>query len=283
MSAPLALREARRLCLRDPESDEDCSWYHGIWQYLRLLDIVSAANKHAGFFEDALAPLARDGASPRILISGTADYSLSAQVLWIYGRAAANAAMTVLDICETPLFLSRWYAERIGARIETRACDVIGFSADRPFDVVCTHSFFGRFAPERRPSLIAAWRRLLRPGGKVVTVNRVRSAARDERVRFTGKQSDDLITRALAAAEARPRGFDLDRDTLIAEVRRFIGGKASHPMRSPEELRRLFEDGGFALDRFEFAGPETDPQGGLSTGPSVFSKSDYVKLVATRV
>ena len=38
MSAPLALREARRLCLRDPENGEDCSWYHGIWQYLRLLE-----------------------------------------------------------------------------------------------------------------------------------------------------------------------------------------------------------------------------------------------------
>lgn len=281
LSAPIALAEAPRLCRRDPHTGEDCAWYHGLWQTLRILDVVSAADKHADFFHDTIGPLARDGRFPRVLVSGTADYSLPAQVLAIYERAGAALSLTVIDTCETPLFLTRWYAERAGAAVETRACDILELAA-APFDVICTHSFLGRIAPSRRPDLVAAWRRLLRPGGKAVTVNRVRAAAEetDAAIPFTPAQADGLLARALAAADAAPGSIPLDRAALADRVRRFTAANRIHPVHSAAGVRALFEGGGFDLDLLE-AG-DRDAQGGLSTGPSIFSASAYLRLVASR-
>lgn len=45
-SAPLARLAAPALCHRG--ADDDCSWYHGYWQYLRLLGIVAAPEGKVG-------------------------------------------------------------------------------------------------------------------------------------------------------------------------------------------------------------------------------------------
>ena len=47
-SAPLAKSAASALCCRG--AGEDCSWYHGFWQYLRIIGMVAAPERHAGFY-----------------------------------------------------------------------------------------------------------------------------------------------------------------------------------------------------------------------------------------
>lgn len=74
LSAPLALRLAPRLC-------RDCAWFHGLWQVLRLLGLNTTPEHHARFFRERLRRECRALDRPRVLISGTADYSLLAHLL----------------------------------------------------------------------------------------------------------------------------------------------------------------------------------------------------------
>ncbi|NJN51942.1 MAG: hypothetical protein HC809_09375 [Gammaproteobacteria bacterium] len=46
----------------------------------------------------------------------------------------------------------------------------------RPFDVMCTHSILTYAPIAGRQALVANWRVLLRPGGRVITVSRLISS-----------------------------------------------------------------------------------------------------------
>ena len=53
-TAPIAQTLAPVLCQGDHVSPEDCSWYHAIWQYLRIFDMVSTPTWHASFYINEL-------------------------------------------------------------------------------------------------------------------------------------------------------------------------------------------------------------------------------------
>jgi len=48
-SAPVAWGLAPSLCAGDPASHDSCLWYHRIWQYLRLLDIITSIRTNTTF------------------------------------------------------------------------------------------------------------------------------------------------------------------------------------------------------------------------------------------
>jgi len=103
---------AELTCSRSGESS--CAWYHGTWQYLRLLDLVSSPWWHASFFRNAIGRQSAGRSDIRVLISGCADFSTYALV---QGQAADSAKITALDLCPTPLMATSWYARRIGAPV----------------------------------------------------------------------------------------------------------------------------------------------------------------------
>src|SRR3546814_10086578 len=80
----------------------------------------------------------------------------------------------------TTLFRSSWFAKRYGRAVETVVTPVLDYDGGARFDVVCTHCFLGYFTPEQRPALMAKWFSLLRPGGRVLTVNPIRPTPRSE-------------------------------------------------------------------------------------------------------
>jgi SAM-dependent methyltransferase len=136
-----------------------------------------------------------------VLVSGSADYSMPAHALWAYRAEAAPLQLVVVDRCETPLALSRWYAEPTkaaihGTTLSTQRADILDHEGAEPVDVIFTNSFLGSFAPEQRPRLAAAWRRLLRPGGRLVFTNRLRPGAPAGPLGFDAAQ----------ARSSRPRG-----------------------------------------------------------------------------
>jgi SAM-dependent methyltransferase len=186
------------------------------------------------------------------MISGSADYSMLALVLWAFRNENVVPEVHVIDACETPLFLNRWYAERTRVNVETEASDILQWEAAEPFDIICTHSLLGRFNPSARERLIAKWRQLLRPGGSVLTVNRVRPMARADKERFTPEQARAFQEAAVREAEKRRK-----------------------------EVKELFTAGGFVIDRLDLRS-SGGGAGAAPSGPAAHGNAEYVHVVAWR-
>ncbi|HEY6241432.1 MAG TPA: class I SAM-dependent methyltransferase [Burkholderiales bacterium] len=283
-SAPLARRLALALCRRDPVTAESCAWTHGFWQYLRLMGLASGPTHHAEFFRTAFDGVTGDTGAPRVLVCGSADYSMLAHVLWAFRARAIEADVTVIDLCEAPLALSRWYAQRMGCRIRTACCDVLAYVAPHPFDAICTHSFLSYFSPDRRVDLLAKWRQLLRPGGAVITVNALRPGAAADRVGLNSAQARALREDVLARAQTMRSAVQLDPLELARDAEIYAGKLGFWRVQSGEEVRALFERSGFRMDRL-ICGPAAIASASQSavTGPTSPVSTDYAHIVATRV
>lgn len=180
--APVMAKVAATRCAGGFVDADSCDWYHAVWPYLRCLGVVSSPVWHRGFYGKALRAALEDAAArprPRVLVSGTADFSMAEQVFFS-ARAALRSPeavdVTVLDRCPTPLEACRWYADRKGLGLRVVEADIFDVPAvGGPFDVVTTDAFLTRFSREQCAAVVDAWRSLLHVGGSVVTTVRLRS------------------------------------------------------------------------------------------------------------
>ncbi len=277
-AAELAWRLAPRLCRPFAPGAEDCSWNHGLWPTLRLLGFLTAPEHHAAFFCDGLAALP---AGARVLVSAAADHGMLTELL--RAMEGRGPRVTVTDICETPLALCRWHAEKRGATIETRAADILAFEAAAPFDAVCTHSFLGQFAPEPRARLVRRWHALLRPGGRVATVNRLRPGLPPaQRIGFSAAQAEGFVRSVMQAARGREAELPLHGPALEQAAQRYAARQGAWPIGSRAELEQLFEGAGLRVERVAAV-----PVSGLSrssavSGPTTPGNAEYVGIVALR-
>jgi len=124
-SAPVARQTASRLCRKDPISGEDCSWYHGLWQDLRLMGLAAAPAQQADFnvpaprdtapFPPATAARSRPGLPPQraalvswkhaLLVTARTEVARLARAV----HAASRRRSTVLHAGGSPLL---WFALR---------------------------------------------------------------------------------------------------------------------------------------------------------------------------
>lgn len=281
-TAPLAEMVAPVLCRADHGARDNCSWYHGFWQYLRIFKLVSTPHRHADFFFDAFGFLAREGHYRRVLVSGAADYAMLAHVLWAYRKEDAAADITVLDLCETPLFLCKWYAKQASAAVDTHASDILDRESGEPFDVICTHSFLSRFPSARRKDLISKWRQLLRPGGKVVSTTRINLSRAPECAGFTPGQVRAFRERVFEEARLWRDILGIDPDEMADRAQLYAERTVHYPTTRREELTRLFEAGGFTLDRLNLPVLPGNVSARQS-GPSTHQNATYAEFVASRV
>jgi len=279
-SAPIAWRLAPTLCAQDGAADESCAWYHGLWQYLRLMQLVETPEVQAAFYREALETVRADGAAPRILVSGTADYSMLASVVAAFRARETEPDVTVVDLCETPLALNRWYAERADLRLVTRHSDILQYADADGFDAICTHAFLGRFSPEARPALFEKWHALLRPGGAVVTVEATRPGHSAPMVRFTADGVREFRAGVHRSAEELRDTLQMDPLVLAEAAERYASRHRAHPLRSEEELRDLFRRSGFTIARWS-AAPPVNGAPGLH-GPTMVGTARLIRIIATR-
>jgi SAM-dependent methyltransferase len=247
-SAPLAWQLAPQLCHKDPVTGIDCSWYHGIWQVLRLTGLASSAAQRSAFYDHWIQASCAGSQQPRILISGTADYAMLALILASFEDRGARPAITVLDICETPLRANHWYAERKGCVIETVCSDILEYRAPKPFDIVCTDGFLSRFPSRRRPALVAKWRDLLRQGGRVISTNRLHPDAKEEMIRFSPSRAQAFRDSVRDAVTEKQHAIGIDPQALIRLAELYALRHDTYPVGSPDEVQRLFEQAGFRMD-----------------------------------
>lgn len=270
-TAPMAYELAMVLCRGDHVSPEDCSWYHSIWQYLRIFDMVSTPTWHASFYREQLANLANVEGFERGLISGTADYSVLAHVLWAFRRKTVPN-ITVVDLCETPLFLCKWYGKLVGVRVEAAAADILEYKSDRPFDFLATDAFLTRFDNKLRHAVVEQWHRLLRPGGIIITTARIESGLSGRLIRATPDQADAFRRRALQEAR-RWQGFiGRPLEEIANGAQRYAERMTSYSLGSAEELSELLTACGFAIDYLQVA-----------CVPGEMASTDYAEVVAHRL
>jgi len=128
-----------------PDKADNCGWYHGTWQYLRLLDMVAVPDWHRGFYNDTLGNILKQKPEPKVLISACADYGMLAMLHEAMELSGTSPRIVIYYICKTPLRACRWYADRHNIKIETKCDNIITNSiTEAPFDLIVTDEFFYR-------------------------------------------------------------------------------------------------------------------------------------------
>jgi len=273
-----AERDALTVHLAEQHCDRngvECAWYHGDWELLKFLGIVSSAAVHSrqlqALLQMALAGLPR---RPRVLLSGCTDSTL----LRILQEGVGSRVVDVvgLDLCATPLELMRAYATPRELDFDVVRANVLEYEDERGYDLILTHAFMGNFSSEERAALAARWFGLLRPGGCVATVQRIRPGETPAIIEFSAGQAEAFVRGALASA-ARLDLQDMPRVERAA--RTFAQKKRTFSITSRAEFERLFAAAGFQLLHLEYEALPVVP--GLS-GPSVPSGGEYAFLLAGR-
>ena len=242
-SLPLMLDAARRLCPKPDSQDGTCFTYHRVWPYLRSLRLKKAAWGRSRHYVSSFRALARQGFK-KIMISGCADYSLLAHVLFAYRAEEVEPIITVLDLCETPLFINQWYAKRHQTSISTIARSITDYQNDSFFDVITTDNFMHQFRPGERARILDRWRELLCSGGRIVTAQSVQI---DEEHREP-RDAKERSARILRTAEAQREILDIAPTELADLATRYDNTRVRHPRASTAELTSLFEAHGFTVD-----------------------------------
>jgi hypothetical protein len=255
------------LCTNDHVDREGCGWYHGAWQYLRLLNLVSTPTWHSEFYLQQIATATEGKPVPRALITGTADYSMLA---YVSAATPAVSSIDVLDMCATPLFACRWFAKRIDQQVGTFEEDLFATSAVQgSYDLICCDAFLTRFGPLETEKVVRAWAELLAPGGVLVTTVRIHprsSRARefDSAVRDFRERAEQRARRWRPFLKASPSDIG-----IVAEE--YAGRMKSNDLGGEEVIRNQLDRAGFQTHFEE-----------LAEVPGELYPTTYLRLAATK-
>jgi len=273
-SAPVARAFALEHC------SSDCNWYHPVWQYFRALGIIKNAGGHTDFLRDSLVSHAPE--APRVLISGCADDAMTLLAIDAYREAGFPLDLTAVDVCESPLALSRWSAGERDARLTTRAIDILEFDAGTPYDLIMTTGFLGYIHPEKRSRLFARWASLLRPGGKLLFTNRLRPDAAETHY-FSEEETRRYCALIRRRAEEARETIGVDPATIESWAREYAARFVGYPLRSVDDLHAHLRAAGFEADRIDSTRFPGTPGTENLAGPTSAGSSDFVRLLATRI
>lgn len=302
LTDPLLI-SAERLAITAPMSCtegngtwERCDWYHGSWQYLRLFNMVSSPRWHDEFYRTRLrevidhvysgrasSPDTAAPPSPRILITGSADYSMLAYVIDALRRSSVPSvrraeppAVHVLDLCPTPLMACRWYSRLVDYPVETHEADICGNWSEKwapsgSFDLVTTDAFLTRFSREDCETVIGTWWDLLAAGGRVVTTVRLH-----ERGDYLSDDVEQVAAYVMRVRRAARRWRPLLRagvDAICGSAREYAHRISSTDLGSASDIIGLFEGAGFEVL------PETRESELL---PGELQQTRYLRIVAAK-
>lgn len=215
-----------------------CAWYHGTWQYLRLLDMVAVPHWHRDFYNRALGDFLRRTPHANVLISAAADYGMLASLHEAMQLADAHPTIVVYDICETPLKSCRWYAEKHGLEISTKRENLLaGHLAEAPFDLIVTDEFLTVLKSPYKPQITRRWKELLKPGGSVVTVAMMGGETTPELRRGYGDRARTVIQNS--NGNFLPDYRNGDKSHILARIQAFADFHTRHMISNEAELNEL--------------------------------------------
>jgi 2-polyprenyl-3-methyl-5-hydroxy-6-metoxy-1,4-benzoquinol methylase len=221
------------------EADQGCDWYHGTWQYLRLLDMVAVPSWY-GFYVEALSKVLQSRPEANVLISAAADYGMFAMLHQAMESVQAKPTVVLYDICPTPLRSTEWYAERHGLTIKCVSDNLLTCEVpEGPFDLIITDEFLTVLKSEYKPLITKRWKELLRPGGKVVTTAMIGGPA-------TPELRQGYAERARRTFQSNGKHFPHHEnggtEDLLARFEAFANFHTRHMVTGEDEIRSLFSE-----------------------------------------
>lgn len=271
-SAHMMSEAALVLCSYDHMNLEGCYWYHSVWQWLRLLNMVSTPSWHHEFYTNQLYEILKDKNNQNILISGTADYSSLAYTIKASEEAnCSNNKFEVLDLCETPLFACKWYAKIKGVNLNTMKKSIFELDNENKYDLICTDAFLTRFSKQQISDILKIWKTALRKNGKVLTTVRVY----DEKYNHIDVPHNEKVAEFKQNAYARAvkwHNINISPLTLSMRAEEYAKTMKSNKIGTQEEILKSFEDIGLRIIHLE----EVEVSGELYL-------SKYLRIVAERV
>lgn len=276
---------ARMTCKKPLYGQATCEWFHAVWQYLRVFDMVSSPDWHRAFFMKALESEFRAFSSahprrrPRVLITGAADYSMLAYVLAAADRSHSALDVGILDRCRTPLVACEWYSryreeheeQSLDHTIRVHEADVLTLRNPRSlrYDVITTDDYLTRFEPAQAEKVAAIWHQLLKPGGTVISTARIhpmdapRGALLDE--------VSDFALRAQSAAERWRMYLKAGVEELTVAARQYAVSMRSYDLGDENDIVALLGEVGFDVEHRE-----------LGATPGELRESTYVRFIAKK-
>jgi hypothetical protein len=187
-----------------------------------------------------------------IVVVGAADTALLATcahaAAMLRGDVLKRCRFTVLDRCETPLFVCAEFAAWHGLDFDSRPGDLILAAQPCAADLIITHSIF-RFIPHADQAAllrrIGSW---LAPAGRLIFSNRI--LLDDDGAEAKGEIRKRTAANK-AAEEALAKGvlqLSESAKTTLGRLERSIADGAGRPgeFRSPAEVEALVRQSGLA-------------------------------------
>lgn len=232
----------------------DCGTYHKLRGIL-----LKAGGLHGGNYDAAtLAPFFRRLIFPgaRVLIAGSADAGLLRTVLDCV--EARPLAITILDLCPTPLTLIDRLQPVPDVSISTQVADLTRPLEMGGFDMIVSHSMLPFVPWERRGLVLDSLRSALAPGGRLIVSASVGDGMTAGN-RRTARQA--WLSKVLEAVDDLP------------EMVALLGGEKQELLRDYAERFRYTDDAFATVDQIasllEAHGLEIDEQGHGPDRPAV--------------
>lgn len=281
-------QNARRFCCCDFNSHNssihntiktnNCEWYHGAWQYLRAIDCVSSPQWHSTWYKSVFEKAFGSKKKIDILISGTADYTfLYFLIKFIENSRATNVRIDIVDLCETPLKICKWLATNFTSinsniktettqnsilmqfskcviEIKTIRCNILMYSSEYRYDVICSDAFLTRFSAKEVQSIVAKWKNCLSDDGSIITTCRLRKNSEAIAKNNLAKMSLDINTfcnkvldnyNKLTQSEKEKIGISSEELRYIAL--RYVERFKSNPLGLKEDLDEVFASLGLKI------------------------------------
>lgn len=244
-SAKIAYEQSLHLC-------DGCSYYHGLWQYLRLFDIMTSPYNDKFLYDKALDFVEDKNRVINILISGASDYGILQTVLDLILDKNLKVDITVLDLCDTTLYMNQWYANRFNIKINVEKEDILLYSPNVKYDVIISHSFLGRFDEIGQVKLFEKWHDLLFEDGIIVSTSQIRVGKIGWQT-FDELQRENYLKKVLENS-LRFNDIDLEENIISSLVKDFTKNFTTFAIPSEDYLRNLIENSNFKINYFETKG-----------------------------
>lgn len=226
------------------ESPEElcCDWYHGAWQYMRLLNMVAVPRWYP-FYHEALCEVLHRTPRANVMVSACADLGMLHTLDAAIKETGAEPTIVIYDICKTPLKNSQWYAHRHQLAV-TWVCDNIITAAieESSFDLVTTDEFLTVLKYPYKPLIVEKWKKILKPDGTLVTTAMIGKPTTQELREGYAKRAVKLFETYGSSMFPQHYSQGEEKQKLLNLFHRFAMFHTRHMIKDEKQLKQLFKD-----------------------------------------